>query len=425
MTTQSEHALIGSILIDPSNVAHVTGDVSSMDFADPDLGCLFDALVTLQEAGRPINDMAVVVPELKRMRIPAAVMEVAFLYRLIQGSVACHARNYAAEVRKASRLRQQAGVAAELARLTEALDADPDAIARWLESATISTGTYRADCRQFSSVASDWLTEIQAVEFRDRIVMSGVLDLDTRAGGWMPGELVVLAARTNVGKTAFALQIATAVAERGKSVLFCSLEMKDRELVGRILCGAAEVDNRRIRAGRHDEHDISQLQWQADRMKEMPLFIWAPPRATTGRIRAMGKRSAAVKGLDMLVVDYLGLVQPADAKRQRYEQLGQVTGDLKAMAKELNVPVLALCQLNRDADGQEPRLSQLRESGSIEQDADVVLFLHREDRQRPDTTLIVAKHRHADVGKMTLQWVPSRLRFEGNSSVNDFAEWSR
>jgi replicative DNA helicase len=431
MSTEAEHALIGSILIDPSNVSHVSGEVSARDFADFDLGCLWDALVTLQESGTPIGDMAVVVPELRRMRLPGGVADGACLMRLIQSGIACHARNYAAEVKKASKLRQQSQVAAELARLVLAPEADPDRIASWLEAATVSTGTHRADCRQFGVVADEWLTELQTSQFRERIVMSGIYELDERVGGWLPGELVILAARTSVGKTAMAMQITSDLAERSRPVLFVSLEMKDRELVGRILCGAAEVDNRRIRNGRHNGHDVAQLKVQADRLRPNPLFIWAPHRATTGKIRAMAKRMQAVKGLDLLVVDYIGLIQPADSKRQRYEQIGQMTGDLKAIAKELNVPVLALCQLNRDADGQEPRLSQLRESGSIEQDADVVLFIHRESREKPEATLIVAKHRHAEVGKMTLQWSTSRLRFEYPEvkpvidSGNGLDAWSR
>jgi replicative DNA helicase len=416
--SEHEHALLGSILLDPAEIDVVAADVSAGDFSDRDLGQLFEALVTIHECGLPSGDMTIVVPELRRMGFPEAVRNAAFLARLVANVTAGHARFYAGEVRRASRLRHQAALGQALVDLTAKQGADPDQIASWLDASITSVGLPAAQSRSVGDIAEDYLRELQEPQFRERIVMSGIANLDGKIGGWMPGELVILAARTGIGKTALGMQIASHLGHEQRPVLFVSLEMKDRELVGRLLCGAAGMNGRRIRSGRYDEYDIAQLQRSADQFRGEPVYIWAPPRATTGKIRAVAKRMSASRGLDLLVVDYLGLVQPTDSKRQRYEQLGQVTGDLKAMAKELNVPVLALCQLNRDADGQEPRLSQLRDSGSIEQDADIVLFIHADKPDTSERTLIVAKHRHGDVGKLSLVWNKARLRFDGQP--NDF-----
>lgn len=244
----------------------------------------------------------------------------------------------------------------------------------------------------------------------DRPTMSGFEALDSSAGGWMSGELVILAARPGVGKTTFAMQVAAHNAARERRVLFVSLEMRDRELVARMLSGDPGVDSRRLRAGRLGTADIDKLRAAADDIRDLPVRVWAPPSATLARIRGVAKREVAFGGLSLLVVDYIGLIRPAagDTKRPRFEQVGEVSAGLKSLAKELDVPVLALCQLNREADGTEPRLSNLRDSGSIEQDADVVLFLHRETTA---TKLIVAKHRHGETGSVALRFDGSTTRF--------------
>jgi replicative DNA helicase len=307
MPTQHEHALLGSLLLDPSQIDVVATDVSAGDFADTDLGRLYVALVTLHESGLPVGDMTVLPTELRRMELPEAVRNAAFIARLVTGAIAGHSRFYAKEIRRGSRLRQQTDVGQSLVALTAEQDADPDQIASWLDAAMLSVGLPAAKCRSVGDVADDYLRELQEPQFRDRIVMTGIVDLDMKIGGWMPGELVILAARPGVGKTALGMQIASHLAHRQRPVLFVSLEMQDRELVGRLLCGAAEVNNRRIRSGRHDAHDIAQLQWQADHLRGEPLYVWAPPRATTGKIRAMAKRMGAARGLALLSRTFLGL----------------------------------------------------------------------------------------------------------------------
>lgn len=411
-STESEMALLAAMLVDPSQIDTVAGELSAADFSGTGLAALYDALVTLHQAGIPLGDVTVLVPELRRANVPDAVCSPVFLGRMLMNGVAGHVRFYAQEVRRASRLRAQEEIGRSLITRAWEVDADPDRIATWLDAATTSVGMPSDDCRMVGEIAAEYIAELRQPKARQRIVMSGVLGLDETIGGFMPGELVVLAARPNVGKTALAMQMACHVAAHGRGVLFVSLEMEDRELVGRILCGTSGVNSQLIRAGEYDDRDIGRLEWAGAKISDYPLTVWDPPRATTTQIRARAKRRAvSSSGLSLLVVDYISLIQPTDHKRALFEQIGQITGDLKAMAKELPVPVLALCQLNRQADGEEPRLSHLRYSGSVEQDADCVLFIHREPKDNT-TTLMIAKHRHAPTGSIQLRWVPERTRFE-------------
>jgi len=416
-TAEIETALLGALILDPSSVDAITDAVTAHDFADSDLGSLFDALVTLHGAGKPIGDAAFLVPELRHMGVPEAARTPAFIGQLLMRGTAAHARYYAQELRRVSRLRSLGAIGAQLAAQATAAQADPDKLAAWLDASVAGIGFESSDhCRRLGEVAAEFVAELKAPQARGRTVMTGLPAVDSTVGGFAPGELIVLAARTSIGKTALAMQIAVDVAARGRSVLFASLEMRDRELVSRVLCGAAGVNAQRIRSGRHDDRDVGQIEWAASKVNTHPLFIYDPPRATTARIRGQAKRVQAAHGLDLLICDYIGLVQPADRKRERYQQVGEITADLKALAKELGMPVLALAQLNREADGAAPKLSHLRESGSIEQDADIVWLLHRADVRAEDSTLIVAKHRHGQTGKLALRWVPARLRFESEAS---------
>ena len=209
----------------------------------------------------------------------------------------------------------------------------------------------------------------------------------------------------------------------GRRGLIVSLEMRDTELVLRMLCGLAEVDSRDVRGGRLTDAHRKELHTAAEDVGRLPLRIWAPPAATIAEIRRLARHTKATIGLELLVVDYLGLVRPAgDEKRlPRYEQVGIISAGLKQLAKELGIVVVALAQLNREAEDGEPKLSQLRESGSIEQDADAVLLIHHPQAKQAssaatapsssDAFVIVAKHRHGQICRVRLVWHPTTTSF--------------
>jgi replicative DNA helicase len=231
----------------------------------------------------------------------------------------------------------------------------------------------------------------------------------------MPGELVILAARPGVGKTTLGMQIALHNARKSRPTLFASLEMTADELASRLASGLTGINIRKLRGASISAPQIEQITAVGDDLLQSPLRIWSPPSTTLQRLRAVAKCEAGGYGLSLLVVDYLGLIKATDGRKPRYEQVGEISAGLKALAKELSIPVLALCQLNREADGELPRLSHLRDSGSIEQDADVVMFIHR----TPDACkLIVAKHRHGMTDEYTVKFNPSESRFEDLSAAD-------
>ena len=260
---------------------------------------------------------------------------------------------------------------------------------------------------------------------------TGLQAFDLHYGGLFRGELIILAARTAVGKTSLAAQIATYNALAGRLVYFASCEMSASELVLRAACGQAGVSLQAIRSGRATDAEHGRVEEALSELSAAALMIDDRPELSVASIRRETRRLAR-KGLALITVDYLQLLMPADRKLQRYEQIGQMTAGLKALARELDVPVLVLGQLSRAAEvADEPRLCHLRESGSIEQDADVVLLLHRPedaleaDGDRWDADLIIAKNRNGPSGRVKLDWDGTLMQFRVHQRAEypEFATW--
>jgi replicative DNA helicase len=423
---KAEQCLLGCLLLDPTGFDLLRMRVSAADFADDGLGQLFDAMQTLYDAGKPVADIAWLVGELARLGLPPDVRSLSAISRLA-GSVvnAAHVCHFADQVRTAARLRRLQLVAAEWAGKRRKPDADPDEAAGWLESrlATIDAGTAADDCKTIGEFAAEAIAD--ATSPAPRITaMTGLPRLDHNFGGFQAGEVVTLAGRTGQGKTALGIQISIHNAERRRNVLFVSLEMEGRELARREVAACSGVQSKLLRAGNVPEASRAKLGEAHPELAELPLRIWAPSAATLADIRARCRHEKALRGLSLAVVDYLGLIRVPDlAKRQRHEQVAAVSGGLKQLAKELQIPILSLAQLNREADGEEPRLSHLRESGAIEQDSDAVLLLYHPEQEKSRTGesvwgdsseayVIVAKHRHGQTGRVPLRWFPHETRFE-------------
>lgn len=271
----SEIALLSALVLDPSNMDKVSGLVSPADFGDVDLGRLYWALALIHDAGLPIGDPHVLVPELKRLRVPEAVREPGFIAALIGRGVPFHATFYAKQIRCCEILRRQYRMGCELMEMATRPVADHAAIGQWLDSQLCNIGERVDDPpRRLGDLAEEFLEELRR---RDQAatpgVMTGIYVADETVGGWQPGELIVLAARPGVGKSAFASQVSLHAARRDRSVLFVSLEMTGRELANRVLCGAARVDSRRVRAGLVQAKHLEQLQAAAEGSKGLPVRI--------------------------------------------------------------------------------------------------------------------------------------------------------
>ena len=256
---------------------------------------------------------------------------------------------------------------------------------------------------------------------------TGFVDLDRQTNGFQPSELVILAARPSMGKTAFVCNIAEWVAGAGQTgVLIFSLEQSKLELAERFLCLRARLDGHRVRKGLLEAPERDALLHAAQELSQLPLFIDDTPARTVGQISAICRRMKRRHHVGLVVLDYLQLIEPEDKRANREQQIAQTTRRLKGIAKENDVPVVALSQLNRGVELREdkrPRLADLRESGAIEQDADFVMFLHRPDAYNPDdrpgeAEVIVAKHRSGPTGIINLRWRKESMRFEDYSTLD-------
>ncbi len=255
---------------------------------------------------------------------------------------------------------------------------------------------------------------------------TGFHGLDDMTGGFQPTELIVLAARPSMGKTALVCNFAMAVAKAQSGVLLFSLEQSKLELAERLLCIQAKLSGHKLRQGDLDEFEQHTLMEASNQLRTLPIFVDDKPGRTMTQISAIARRVKRRFGLGIIIIDYLQLIESEDSHISREQQISSITRRLKFMAKDLNVPVIALAQLNRGVEQREdkrPRLSDLRESGAIEQDADIVMFLHRPDAYDPEdrpgeADLIISKNRHGPVGTVDLVWLRESLTFGDRSRVH-------
>jgi replicative DNA helicase len=259
-------------------------------------------------------------------------------------------------------------------------------------------------------------------------VTTGFTDLDAQTTGLQPTEMIVLAARPSMGKTAFVCNVAEAIARKDNvGVLLFSLEQSNLELAERFLCIVAKVNGHDLRSGNLTAEQRDKLMMASDDLARLPMFIDDKPGRTIGQIAALARRLHRKSPLGVIIIDYLQLVEPEDKNAPREQQIAGISRRLKFLAKELRVPVIALAQLNRGVELREdkrPRLADLRESGAIEQDADMVMFLHRPDQYDPEdrpgeAEIIVAKHRSGPTGLVRLTWRKEYMRFEDYTPMAD------
>ncbi len=427
----AERGVIGSIIVDPRCLDEVATIVGADDFYSDAHRTLFGHLVDMRDAGAAI-DIALLVERLRSAGDVEAIGGAAYLAEVMQSvPVAAHAVHYARIVSGQALRRRVIHAATDMLR--EAYDAQRpvEAVVHDCEKMLqkIHTGDYRGEPVAFDAALVEACKMVDEIAQRTRQagLMTGVQQFDKDAGGVFPGELTILAARPSVGKTALALQIIQHVAGRGKTVYFASLEMGTTELALRVLCGEAGVPMSKVRSGTLDANDVAQVASAGTNLYGLPIVMHDRAGLTVQDIQRACRQIAAKRELSLIVVDYLQRVTPADRKVQRNLQVGQISGDLKELARELRVPVLCLCQLSRAAEevikagpqkGQmrEPRLSDLKESGDIEQDADMVLFLQRLPRTIP-TNFYLAKNRQGDQAKFKMDFHGPETRFVPEGTV--------
>jgi len=420
----AEAGVIGCLLLRPDLLADVldTG-LAPGDFYTPRWAAAFSAVLALAGRGDAVDTLTVA-GELAG-GAHGAVSDVGDLAGAM-GEVPAsgHAITYAGRVVSCARVRRVIAATAEIADAGYGPDAivDPQRFAddaeRVLLAATAGPGDDTAP-KLLVDVLDEAIAELRRRAAGEKLgAETGFVDLDRLTGGLRPGQLVVIGARPSMGKSALALDIALNVAGMNGPVLFVSAEMGSGELANRVLAGGG-VSSDRILAGRLDETDFRRLGHRDDTLAKVPLVIDDSPGATLAGIRARARRQASRDGLALVVVDYLQLVEAGGRRERREAEVAEISRGLKALARELHVPVIAAAQLNRGVElrtDKRPYLADLRESGQVEQDADLVLLLHRPavydaDADPGAAELIVAKHRHGPTGTVPLTWMPARMRF--------------
>jgi len=441
-SVEAERAVIGSLLLLPEVADEVALLVRADDFYDETHRRIFGHLLALHEDGQKI-DLTLLTQRLRDAGEYESIGGVAFLHELWNSvSTAAHAEHYARIVRDKAVLRSLIHAGTDIVHEAYEPSVDARAMLSRTEERVFRILDTKGDTqiRLVRDVLHESLARIDSrMQHRHGGLETGLLDFDEMTGGLHNSELVILAARPSMGKTALAMNIVEHIAidERGpaKPVLFVSLEMSSLELGDRLLCSRARVNSHRLRNGTIGADDTHKLVQTAADVSRAQLFIDDSPSRNMTEIAATARRLKRQDKLSLIVIDYLQLIEPDNPRDPRQEQVSRISRRLKGLARELSVPVLCLAQLNRQVEAtrdNKPQLSHLRESGAIEQDADVVMFIHREefyqsteeDRERVkgQADLLIRKQRNGPTGDVKLTWLHEFTRFE-NSQHQPYDEF--
>ena len=418
---EAEISLLGSLMMDKDAFLKVGDFLESRDLYKKTHQHIYLAMQDLFEKGEPIDVLSVA----SRLKEKGQMEEVggnAYLTELINSvPTASHVMAYAKIVQKKRILRDLISVSYEIGTMGYNESEDTDILLDKAESSIFAIAQ-KSLAQNFTHVKDNLEEAFERIDMLSkhekgtRGVPTGFADLDNILSGLQKSDLIILASRPSMGKSALAMDIARRVAIHQQiPVGVFSLEMSKDQVIDRLIASQANVDLWKLRTGRlssqGDDNDFARIQEAMGVLSEAPLYVEDSSLQNVLKMRAMARRLQANQGLGLLIIDYLQLIEPRNPQSNIVQQVSEISRSLKGLARELNVPVLALSQLSRAVEQrtpQRPRLSDLRESGSLEQDADVVLFIYREDKYRADPTnqgiaeIIIAKHRNGPVGSVKL-----------------------
>jgi len=427
---EAEKSLLGCLMLDRKAIWKVADFLQSRDFYRQIHQEIYQAALELFEKGEPIDLLSLS----NRLKERGQLEEIggnSYLTELINSvPTATHVSNYGEIVQRKRILRDLIEASHEIGLLGYNETEDVDLVLDQAEKRifSIAQKTLTQDFLPVKSALEGAFERIDQLSKHKkglRGLSTGFIGLDNILGGLQKSNLIILASRPTIGKSSLALNICSNIAISGKvPVGMFSLEMSMDQVVDRLIAALSNVDLWRLRTGRlsgeGEDDDFSRIRQTLDTLSKAPIYIDDSPSLNVLQMRAMARRLQAQKGLGLIVVDYLQLMEPRNPSDSVVRQVTEISKSLKTLARELNIPVLAISQLSRAVEQrspQIPRLADLRESGSLEQDADVVLFIYREDRYRPDTPrkniadIIIAKHRNGPVGKVELYFDESRVTF--------------
>ncbi len=443
---EAEEAVVGSLLIDGDCFVRISSLVKPQDFYRERNQVCFAAASALFERNEVI-DQVTLARELDRINQLEAVGGMAYLSHLVSVTpTSAHSEHYAYLVARTSTMRTLIDAASRISAMGYEDTADVDATLRQAEDILFGVRSGQAE-RGFIPLRQIY---DQYLEERATIVdptldggpplVTGFNDIDELLGGLQRSDLIILGARPAMGKSSLMLNMSLSAAQAGATVGVFSLEMSREQLALRILAADAEIDSHRLRLGLYTEAEEQRIIDSIGRLSELPVYIDDTPLQAMAEMRAKARRLSIERGLDLLVADYLQLIQGRGRGRDnRVQEISEISRELKGIARDLNIALIACSQLSRGVEQRaehRPQLSDLRDSGSIEQDADVVMFIHREDmyhteeeweqhfpgRQYPRNLaeIIVSKHRNGPTGSVSLYFRDNLVRFESLQRVDAF-----
>ena len=425
---EAEQSVLGAMLMDKEAVAAALDICSPDDFYSRQYGVIFESIAELFDEGKPV-DMITVQAKLKEKDVPPEVAGIDFIRSIFDYSpTSANVKSYAGIVHEKAVKRRLIKVNEEIENrcyadtdgMDELLSETEEKIFRILEARGAS------EIRSIEEVTVNVMERIHAAFMNGGSVAgipTGFIDLDQKTAGLQPSDLVLIAARPSMGKTAFVLNIVEhAALKKGLKCMVFSLEMSSEQLVNRLLSMESGIDAQKMRNGQLTSTDFDQLLEAAVRVSGASnLVIDDTPGISVAEVRSRCRKQKLEHGLDLVIIDYLQLMSGSSKKSDnRQQEISEISRNLKALAREMKAPVVALSQLSRACEQRpdhRPMLSDLRESGAIEQDADVVMFLYRDDYYNKDTEhpneaeVIIAKQRNGPIGTVTLVWKPDITRF--------------
>ena len=423
---EAEQSVIGSMLMDREAIVVASELISGEDFYNKQYGTLFETMVELNDQGSPV-DIVTLQNRLREKEVPPEVSSLEFIGELIRAvPTSANIKYYANIVAEKSTLRKLIRLNEEIANTCYAGKESLEFILEDTEKRVFqlvqkrNTGDF-VPIRQVVMNAMDKIESASRNKGAVTGIPTGFIDLDYRTAGMQPSDLILIAARPSMGKTAFVLNIAQHVAfKQNKTVAIFSLEMSKEQLVNRMFSLESRVDAQHLRTGQLNDQEWEKLIESAGVIGRSNLIIDDTPGISISELRSKCRKFKLEHNLSMIIIDYLQLMTGSGRSDSRQQEISDISRSLKAVARELSVPVLALSQLSRAVEQRpdhRPMLSDLRESGAIEQDADVVMFIYRDDYYNHDTEkkdvaeIIIAKQRNGPIGTVELAWLPMYTKF--------------
>ena len=425
---EAEQSVIGSMILDRDAILVASEILTSDDFYQKQYGIIFDAMVELCNEGKPV-DLVTLQNRLKEKELPPDISSMEYVRDLISAvPTSANVKYYAKIVSEKAVLRRLIKANEEIANTCYLEKENTEIILEEAEKKLFNI-LQRRNNEEYVPIQQVVLNAINNIEKASKLkgsvtgIPTGFMDLDYKTSGMHPSDLVLIAARPSMGKTAFVLNIAQYMAFRKDvTVAIFSLEMSKEQLINRMFSLESSVDAQKLRTGQLNDQEWERLIESAGVIGKSKLMIDDTPGISIAELRSKCRRMKQENGLSMIIIDYLQLMSGSGGRSSdsRQQEISDISRSLKAVARELSVPVLALSQLSRAVEQRpdhRPMLSDLRESGAIEQDADVVMFIYRDDYYNPDTEdkniaeIIIAKQRNGPIGTVRLAWMPQYTRF--------------